>query len=155
MDKFQEKLKKFLDEDCGEDWSNCQNCPNGHYKDGACCHPDHPSMQEVGASMSKMAPLHPTISKTLHDIRNTYQSLIFMFDNPDEKDLQISPEKVILQINSDLAMMIEAEKGYKLCANNSHLQVAPYEHCPDCSTRTGGGRCRVCEDLIQSEGLEG
>ena len=30
-------------------------------------------------------------------------------------------------------------------------QTAPYEHCPDCGTRTGGGRCRVCKDLIQNE----
>ena len=30
-------------------------------------------------------------------------------------------------------------------------QTAPYEHCPDCYTRTGGGRCGVCKDLIQNE----
>lgn len=147
MDKFQEKLKKFLDEDCEGDWSNCKNCPGDHFKDGACCHPDHPSMQEVGANMSQIAPLHPTIVKTFHGIRNTYQSLIFMFGHPEEKDLQISPEKVMLQIDRDLAMMIEAESA-------CNLQVAPYEHCPDCGTRTGGGRCGTCRDLIQSESTE-
>ena len=30
-------------------------------------------------------------------------------------------------------------------------QTAPFEHCPDCGTRTGGGRCGVCKDLIQNE----
>jgi len=118
MDKFQEKLQKFLDEDCGGDWGNCPNCPGDHYKNSACHHPDHPSMQEVGANMDRITPLHPTIAKTLHDIRNTYQSLIFMFANPDEKDLQIGPEKVMLQIDRDLAAMTEAEKGCKLCAKN-------------------------------------
>ena len=27
----------------------------------------------------------------------------------------------------------------------------PYEHCPDCMTRTGGDRCGPCKDLIQNE----
>ena len=26
-------------------------------------------------------------------------------------------------------------------------QTAPYEHCRDCGTRTGGGRCSACRDL--------
>lgn len=26
-------------------------------------------------------------------------------------------------------------------------QTAPYEHCRDCGTRTGGGRCSACKDL--------
>lgn len=30
-------------------------------------------------------------------------------------------------------------------------QPDPYEHCPDCGTRTGGGRCGVCKDLVQNE----
>ena len=30
-------------------------------------------------------------------------------------------------------------------------QTAPFEHCPDCGTRTGGGRCGACNDLIQNE----
>ena len=30
-------------------------------------------------------------------------------------------------------------------------QTAPYEHCPDCGIRTGGGRCGACKDLIQNE----
>lgn len=30
-------------------------------------------------------------------------------------------------------------------------QTAPFEHCPDCYIRTGGGRCGVCKDLIQNE----
>ena len=30
-------------------------------------------------------------------------------------------------------------------------QTEPYEHCPDCYTRTGGGRCGACKDLIQNE----
>jgi len=30
-------------------------------------------------------------------------------------------------------------------------QTAPFEHCPDCGTRTGGGRCGACKDLIQNE----
>ena len=30
-------------------------------------------------------------------------------------------------------------------------QTDPYEHCPDCGTRTGGGRCSCCRDLIQNE----
>ena len=30
-------------------------------------------------------------------------------------------------------------------------QTASYEHCPDCGTRTGGGRCGWCRDLIQNE----
>lgn len=29
-------------------------------------------------------------------------------------------------------------------------QTDPYEHC-DCGTRTGGGRCGPCKDLIQNE----
>ncbi len=151
MNKYQDRLQKFLEEDCGGDWSNCKNCPGDHFKDGACCHPDHPSMQKVEVNMSQITPLHPVIANTLHGIRNTFQSLVFMFNNPGEKDFQISPEKVMLQINKDLTAMIEAEKGCKLCAKNFHLQTAPYEHCPDCGTRTGGGRCRPCEDLIQSE----
>ena len=26
-------------------------------------------------------------------------------------------------------------------------QTEPYEHCPDCGTRTGGGRCVTCREL--------
>ena len=25
-------------------------------------------------------------------------------------------------------------------------QTAPYEHCPGCGTRTGGGRCVTCRE---------
>ena len=30
-------------------------------------------------------------------------------------------------------------------------QTAPFEHCPDCGTRSGGGRCGTCKDLTQNE----
>ena len=45
-------------------------------------------------------------------------------------------------------------KGFG-CVHPDHpsviKQTAPFEHCPDCGTRTGGGRCGTCKDLIQNE----
>ena len=80
--------------------------------------------------------------------------MIYHFDDLSAKGFKIDPAQAIEKMNKDLALMIEAEKGCKLCAKNSHLQVAPYEHCPDCGTRTGGGRCVTCKELIQSESTE-
>lgn len=39
----------------------------------------------------------------------------------------------------------------KLREEEPSEQTAPFEHCPDCGTRTGGGRCGICKDLIQNE----
>lgn len=44
-----------------------------------------------------------------------------------------------------------AEDRDRLKEVDASEQTAPYEHCPDCGTRTGGGRCETCRDLIQNE----
>jgi predicted RNA-binding Zn-ribbon protein involved in translation (DUF1610 family) len=42
--------------------------------------------------------------------------------------------------NDDHSLDIEEEK-------EATEQTAPFEHCPDCGTRTGGGRCGFCREL--------
>jgi hypothetical protein len=45
------------------------------------------------------------------------------------------------------------------CANNARDIIGlktyemepPSEHCPDCDTHTGGGRCGFCDDLRDKE----
>lgn len=51
--------------------------------------------------------------------------------------------------NNPDSVKVEDEK--KQQENERPEQTAPYEHCPDCGTRTGGGRCVTCRDLIQNE----
>ena len=42
------------------------------------------------------------------------------------------------------------EDSDKLPEKKVSEQTAPFEHC-ECGTRTGGGRCGPCKDLIQNE----
>lgn len=45
---------------------------------------------------------------------------------------------------------VKVEDEKKQHENKRPEQTAPFEHC-ECGTRTGGGRCGPCKDLIQSE----
>ena len=51
--------------------------------------------------------------------------------------------------NNPNSVIVEDNK--KNQENEIVEQTKPYEHCPDCFTRTGGGRCACCRDLIQNE----
>lgn len=46
--------------------------------------------------------------------------------------------------NNPDSMKVEDKKKHQ--ENKKPEQTAPFEHCPDCSTRTGGGRCRLCKE---------
>ena len=59
--------------------------------------------------------IDPTISKAFHDIRNTYQSLLYHFDDVTAEGFKVDPEQVIEKINKDLVLMLEAEKTCKAC----------------------------------------
>lgn len=111
MDNFKEKLQDFLINKCVGDWSECANCPGGHHIDGACHHPEHPSMQEV--EVEQQAIVNPSVSKAFHDIRNTYNSLIFHLD--EEMEFSINPVDAINRMYKDLELMAIAERACKAC----------------------------------------
>ena len=50
--------------------------------------------------------------------------------------------------NNPNGVIVEDNKNHQEDKNVE--QTAPYEHC-ECGTRTGGGRCGPCRDLIQNE----
>lgn len=109
MDNFKKKLQYFLDNKCIGDWGNCPACPE--YKEGSCHHPDHPSMQEV--KMESPARVNPCLSKAMHDIRNTYNSLIYHFDG--ELEFSVNPEEAVKRMYQDLELMAMAERACKAC----------------------------------------
>ncbi len=116
MDVFKKKLQSFLDNKCTGDWANCVECPDGHHKDGACTHPEHPSMQPVETEFMQGSMVHPTITKVFHDIRNTYQSVIMLATAHKEgEESCISPDSILEKLESDLALMVQAEQTCKDC----------------------------------------
>lgn len=58
-----------------------------------------------------MAKLDPAISKAFHDIRNTYQSLLYHFDDVNAEGFKVDPKEAIARMNKDLALMKEAEQA--------------------------------------------
>ena len=58
-----------------------------------------------------MAKMEPEIAKAFHDIRNTYQGLIFHFDPG--MDFKLDPIKAGEQLQKDLALMHEAEQAIR------------------------------------------
>lgn len=101
MSDYQERLQHFLDVDCGGDWGNCKKCPGDHFKDGVCCHPDHPSMQIIESNLRRIAKLDPAIKKIFHEISNTYQALLFFFEHQvgDEDDIKACIQRDIKSIH--------------------------------------------------------
>ena len=60
--------------------------------------------------------VNPGISKVFHDIRNTYQSLLYHFDDVNAEGFKVDPEQAIERMNKDLVLMKEAEKSCKACS---------------------------------------
>jgi len=118
MDEFKEKLQSFLDDKCVGDWANCVECPDSYHIDGACTHPDHPSMQPVNTDFIQVNAVHPAIAKVFHDIRNTYQSVIMLASahKSGEKSC-ITPEQIMDRLDKDLKLMAEAEATCRICGN--------------------------------------
>ena len=116
MDEFKEKLQDFLDNKCTGDWGNCVECPDSYHKDGACTHPDHPSMQPVNTEFMQAAMVHPTIAKVFHDIRNTYQAAFMVCKTyEDGTKPVVEPNELIAYMKRDLVLMAHAEKTCKEC----------------------------------------
>ena len=58
-----------------------------------------------------MAKIDPKISKVFHDIRNTYQSLLYHFDDVNAEGFKVNPEEAMEKMEKDLALMKEAEQA--------------------------------------------
>lgn len=58
-----------------------------------------------------MAKLDPQISKVFHNIRNTYQSLLYHFDDMNAEGFKVDPDQAIERMNKDLVLIREAEQA--------------------------------------------
>ena len=63
----------------------------------------------------------PTIFSMLHDIRNTYQTLLCHFDDIGAEGFKVDPEQARERMNKDLAVMREVEKSHKACRCGKEL----------------------------------
>ncbi len=58
-----------------------------------------------------MAKIDPEMSKVHHAIRNTYQSLLYHFDDVNAEGFKVNPKEAIERMNKDLLLMREAEQA--------------------------------------------
>jgi hypothetical protein len=75
-----------------------------------------------------MAAIDPEISKAFHDIRNTYQSLLYHFDDVDAEGFKVDPAEAIARMNKDLALMKEAEQAIRE-SKRCHLYIDYRKDC--------------------------
>lgn len=109
LNKYGESLNSFLNNKCVGDWANCVECPESYHIDGACTHPEHPSMQPVKTEFKQEL----TISKVFHDIRNTYGAFMHHFDDVNMQGFKVDPEEALKMISKDLALMAELEQDLR------------------------------------------
>jgi len=66
-----------------------------------------------------MSKINPTISKTFHDLRNTYQALYVYFETRENEEPIFTPERLMEYLKKDLKLMESAIEACKSCGKGA------------------------------------